>query len=118
MHREFYSVSEFAAEKINKVHKDKGRIISVGTTTTRVLETKTTKNGLMDMGEGYTDLFIFPGYRFKIIDAMITNFHLPKSSLLILVSAFAGKELIMEAYRQAVEKKYRFFSYGDAMLIV
>ena len=118
MHREFYSVSNAAAEKINKVRKEKGRIVSVGTTTTRVLETKATKNGLIDKGDGYTDLFIFPGYGFKIADAIITNFHLPKSSLLLLVSAFAGKELIMEAYRQAVEKKYRFFSYGDAMLIV
>lgn len=118
IHKEYYNVTGNEAEKINRAYKEKRRVISVGTTAARVLETVTDNNKRISPGEGYTDLYIFPGYSFKSMDALITNFHLPMSSLLLLVSAFAGKEFIMDAYRVAVEGKYRFFSYGDAMLIL
>jgi len=118
IHKEHYKVTESTAEKINRAYGEGRRVISVGTTAARVLETMTDPKKTIKPGEGDTDLFIFPGYSFKSMDALITNFHLPMSSLLMLVSAFAGKEFMMQAYREAVEKKYRFFSYGDAMLIL
>jgi S-adenosylmethionine:tRNA ribosyltransferase-isomerase len=118
IHKEYYNVTKNEAEKINRAYREKRRVISVGTTAARVLETITDNNKRISPGEGYTDLYIFPGYSFKSMDALITNFHLPMSSLLLLVSAFAGKDFIMNAYRVAVEEKYRFFSYGDAMLIL
>jgi S-adenosylmethionine:tRNA ribosyltransferase-isomerase len=117
MHSEFFNLNEAAADTINKVKADGGRIIAVGTTSCRVLETVSTPEGMIKASSGWTDIFIYPGYRFKIVDALITNFHLPESTLIMLVSAFAGKEHIMEAYRTAVEERYRFFSFGDAMLI-
>ncbi|MDP4094702.1 MAG: S-adenosylmethionine:tRNA ribosyltransferase-isomerase, partial [Bacillota bacterium] len=97
--------------------KNGKRVISVGTTSCRVLETEAGENGLVSPGSGWTSIFIYPGYKFKIIDALITNFHLPESTLLMLVSALAGREKILEAYECAVKEKYRFFSFGDAMLI-
>ena len=118
IHKEYYNVTKNEAEKINQAYREKRRVISVGTTAARVLETITDNNKRISPGEGYTDLYIFPGYSFKSMDALITNFHLPMSSLLLLISAFAGKDFIMNAYRIAVEEKYRFFSYGDAMLIL
>ncbi len=119
MHAEFYHLPEDAAGEINKARSEGGRIIAVGTTVVRTLETckNSCNNNLINAGKGWTDIFIYPGYQFSIIDAMLTNFHLPKSTLLMLVSAFAGKDLIMTAYREAVKEKYRFFSFGDAMLI-
>lgn len=115
MHSEFYQISEETAEALNKGLKDKKRIISVGTTTTRTLESS--YNNGFKATSGWTDIFIYPGYKFKAISAQITNFHLPKSTLIMLVSAFAGKEKIMDAYQSAVENKYRFFSFGDSMFI-
>ncbi len=117
MHSEFYTVDEETAQKINQAKKNGHRIISVGTTSTRVLETLTDDNGIMHAGSGWTDIFIYPGYHFKMVDSLITNFHLPQSTLIMLVSALAGRENVLEAYRQAVELKYRFFSFGDAMFI-
>lgn len=117
MHSEYYSLNETAASKINKAKAAGGRIISVGTTSCRVLETVSSEDGHVEPAEGWTNIFIYPGYRFKIIDALITNFHLPESTLIMLVSAFAGKDRIMAAYHAAVENRYRFFSFGDAMLI-
>jgi len=117
MHSEYYILNETAAQTINKARKDGGRIIAVGTTSCRVLETVSGANGEVKPSQGWTDIFIYPGYRFKIVDALITNFHLPESTLIMLVSAFAGKDNIMKAYNSAVEQKYRFFSFGDAMLI-
>lgn len=117
MHRESFTVSPEAAEKIN-THKQKGgRIIAVGTTSCRTLESVADEKGLIHAGSGETGIFIYPGYRFKIVDGLITNFHLPKSTLMMLVSALAGRENIMKAYAEAIEKEYRFFSFGDAMLI-
>ena len=118
MHSEFYRLSPEAAAQINRVRKAGGRIIAVGTTSVRTLETLAHDDGTICPGEGWTDIFIYPGYRFKIVDGMVTNFHLPKSTLIMLVSAFAGRENVLNAYRIAVEKKYRFFSFGDAMFIV
>lgn len=117
MHSEFFNLSEPAANTINKAKAGGGRIIAVGTTSCRVLETVSSPDGSVKETSGWTDIFIYPGYRFKIVDALITNFHLPESTLIMLVSALAGKEHIMEAYRIAVEERYRFFSFGDAMLI-
>lgn len=117
MHSEYYEISEAASEKINSVRKNGGRIIAVGTTSCRVLETVADENGTMTAKSGWTDIFIYPGYRFKIVDAMITNFHLPESTLIMLVSALAGRENILKAYKAAIDNKYRFFSFGDAMLI-
>jgi S-adenosylmethionine:tRNA ribosyltransferase-isomerase len=117
MHSEHYYIKKEDAEKINNAKKNGGRIISVGTTSCRVLESIANENGLVQETEGDTSIFIYPGYKFKCIDALITNFHLPESTLLMLVSALAGKDYIMKAYKEAVEKKYRFFSFGDAMLI-
>ncbi|QQZ11464.1 tRNA preQ1(34) S-adenosylmethionine ribosyltransferase-isomerase QueA [Heyndrickxia vini] len=119
MHAEFYQVNEETAELINSVKQRGGRIISVGTTSTRTLETIASANdGQIVSTSGWTDIFIFPGYEFKGIDGMITNFHLPKSTLIMLVSALAGREHVLHAYEEAVNQKYRFFSFGDAMLII
>jgi S-adenosylmethionine:tRNA ribosyltransferase-isomerase len=117
MHAEQYSVSRAAAEEINRARAAGRRIIAVGTTCVRTLEFLSGRNGMLTGAEGTCDLFIYPGYEFKIVDAMLTNFHLPKSTLLMLVSAFAGRNNILKAYREAVDKKYRFYSYGDAMFI-
>ena len=117
MHSEFYMVSQEAADKINTAKKNGGRIISVGTTSTRTLESAADENGMLHECSGWTDIFIYPGYKFKVIDCLITNFHLPQSTLVMLVSALAGREHILSAYKKAVEEKYRFFSFGDAMFI-
>ncbi len=117
MHSEFFSIDDRAAELINMTRTSGGRIIAVGTTSCRVLESVSGKDGSVVPGNGETDIFIYPGYCFKSVDAMITNFHLPESTLLMLVSAFAGRDNIMSAYAEAVEKRYRFFSFGDAMYI-
>ena len=118
MHSEHYYIKPEDAEKINKTKQNGGRIISVGTTSCRVLESIADENGLVNAVEGDTSIFIYPGYKFKCIDGLITNFHLPESTLLMLVSALAGKDYIMQAYEEAVKEKYRFFSFGDAMLIL
>ena len=117
MHKESYSISEQACETINRARKTNSRVIAVGTTSVRVLETAADDQGLVRPGQGETDIFIYPGYRFKAIDGLITNFHLPESTLMMLVCAFAGRDFIMEAYKEAIERKYRFFSFGDAMFI-
>lgn len=117
MHSEFYVVEEGQAKLINDTKKNGGRVISVGTTSCRTLESATDENGILQAKSGWTEIFIYPGYQFKMIDALITNFHLPESTLLMLVSALAGKEHIMAAYEEAVKEKYRFFSFGDAMMI-
>lgn len=118
MHSEFYQISEQAAKTINSAKRNGGRIICVGTTSCRTLESAADEDGTLRAGSGWTDIFIYPGYRFRILDALITNFHLPESTLLMLVSALAGREKIMAAYREAVKERYRFFSFGDAMLII
>jgi len=118
MHTEYYEISRQSAEKINQVRKNGGRVFSVGTTSTRTLETASEPNGTVIPGKGWTDKYIFPGYHFKVVDALITNFHLPKSTLLMLVSAFADREMILHAYEEAIRERYRFFSFGDAMLII
>lgn len=117
MHSEHFYIKEEDATKINNAKKEGRRIISVGTTSCRVLESIADENGFVKPQEGDTKIFIYPGYKFKCIDALITNFHLPESTLIMLVSAFAGKDYIMKAYNEAVEEKYRFFSFGDAMFI-
>ena len=118
MHSEYYVVEESEAEKINNVNKNGGRIIAVGTTSTRTLESVTDENGVVHAGSGWTKIFIYPGYKFKAIDCLITNFHLPESTLIMLVAALVGKDRILDTYKIAVEEKYRFFSFGDAMFIV
>lgn len=119
MHAEFYHMTEETAEQLNRVKKAGGRIISVGTTSTRTLETIARDHqGELKAASGWTDIFIYPPYQFKAIDGLITNFHLPKSTLIMLVSAFAGKSFVLEAYKEAIEQRYRFFSFGDAMLII
>ena len=117
MHSEFYMVSQEAADKINHAKKNGNRVISVGTTSTRTLESAADENGFLKETSGWTDIFIYPGYKFKVIDGLITNFHLPQSTLVMLVSALAGREHVLHAYQIAVEEKYRFFSFGDAMFI-
>ena len=117
MHSEYYEVSEETAKILNETKANGGRIISVGTTSTRTLESVTDENGIVHAGSGETQIFIYPGYKFKAIDGLITNFHLPKSTLIMLVSALAGRKNVLNAYKKAVEKKYRFFSFGDAMFI-
>ena len=117
MHSEFYVVEEDQAALINETKKKGGKIISVGTTSLRTLESASSEDGTLKAGSGWTDIFIYPGYRFKIVDRLITKFHLPESTLIMLVSALAGKEHIMAAYEEAVKDKYRFFSFGDAMFI-
>ena len=117
MHSEFYMVSQEAADKINRAKESGHRVIAVGTTSTRTLEAAADENGRLHETSGWTEIFIFPGYQFKVIDALITNFHLPQSTLVMLVSALAGREHVLHAYEIAVKEKYRFFSFGDAMLI-
>lgn len=118
MHSEFYKLTDEAAAKLNQVKADGGRVVAVGTTSIRTLETIGTKfNGEIHADSGWTDIFITPGYQFKVVDAFSTNFHLPKSTLVMLVSAFAGRELTLEAYQHAIDERYRFFSFGDAMFI-
>ncbi|MEE1516458.1 MAG: tRNA preQ1(34) S-adenosylmethionine ribosyltransferase-isomerase QueA [Lachnospiraceae bacterium] len=118
MHSEFFMIEESEACKINKAKENGKRVISVGTTSCRTLESAATEDGRIQASSGWTDIFIYPGYKFKLIDGLITNFHLPESTLLMLVSAFAGKENIMAAYEEAVKEKYRFFSFGDAMVLI
>ena len=118
MHSEFYMVEEDQAKLINETKQKGGRVISVGTTSCRTLESATDENGVLRAGSGWTEIFIYPGYRFKMIDGLITNFHLPESTLMMLVSALAGKDRIMAAYEEAVKERYRFFSFGDAMLLL
>lgn len=117
MHSEFYMVDEADAKIINETKAKGGRVISVGTTSTRTLETVTDDKGVVHAGSGWTQIFIYPGYKFKAIDCLITNFHLPESTLLMLVSALASRDNVLEAYEEAVKEKYRFFSFGDAMFI-
>ena len=117
MHSEFYIIEESQAKLINDTKQAGGRIVSVGTTSCRTLESASDENGILKAGSGWTDIFIYPGYRFKMVDALITNFHLPESTLVMLVSALAGKDHIMAAYEEAVRERYRFFSFGDAMFI-
>ncbi len=117
MHSEFYMVSEEAAQKINRTKENGGRVICVGTTSCRTIESAADENGHLKACSGWTEIFIYPGYRFKILDALITNFHLPESTLVMLVSALAGKEHVLSAYEEAVKERYRFFSFGDAMFI-
>ena len=118
MHFEEYEIDERNAAIINQTKKEGGRIISVGTTSTRTVESAASDQGIVQAGHGNTDIFIYPGYRFKVIDSLITNFHLPKSTLLMLVSALYNREKIIQVYQEAVEQRYRFFSYGDAMFIL
>jgi len=117
MHSEYYVMSKETADIINSVKENGKRVIAVGTTSNRTLETIADENGRVREQSGWTDIFIYPGYKFKIVDALITNFHLPESTLIMLVSAFSSKDIIMNAYKEAVEKKYRFFSFGDAMFL-
>lgn len=118
MHSEYYQVTKEAAELINQTKQRGGRIICVGTTSCRTIESAADENGIVKSGCGNTDIFIYPGYHFKVLDCLITNFHLPQSTLLMLVSALAGRETVLAAYEEAVKERYRFFSFGDAMLIV
>lgn len=118
MHSEYYVVEQAEADKINIVKKNGGRVFSVGTTSTRTLESVADDTGIVQAGTGWTEIFIYPSYQFKVVDGLITNFHLPESTLIMLVSALATKELTLEAYELAVKERYRFFSFGDAMLIL
>lgn len=117
MHSEYYVVTEETANTINKARRDGKRIIAVGTTSVRTLESATGDDGVLKAGHGWTNIFIYPGYTYKMVDALITNFHLPQSTLLMLISALAGREHCLAAYKEAVKEKYRFFSFGDAMFI-
>ena len=118
MHSEFYVVEEEEAKKVNDAKKNGGRVICVGTTSCRTVESATGEDGILKAGSGWTDIFIYPGYRFKILDGLITNFHLPESTLVMLVSALAGREQVLHAYKEAIKERYRFFSFGDATLII
>lgn len=118
MHSEFYQVDESQARMINETKRAGGRVIAVGTTSCRTLESASGENGILRPGSGWTDIFIYPGYQFRMIDGLLTNFHLPESTLLMLVSAFAGRERALAAYEEAVRERYRFFSFGDAMLVI
>ncbi len=118
MHAELFSIPTTTATAVNRARSEGRRIFALGTTSARALETATTTDGKLQAGSGDSEIFIYPGYQFKIVDALITNFHLPKSTLLMLVSAFAGRDFILSAYRQAVAERFRFFSYGDCMLIL
>lgn len=118
MHSEFYQIDEEAAGKINRAKDNGGRVVCVGTTSCRTIESAADENGRLKACSGWTEIFIYPGYQFKILDCLITNFHLPESTLIMLVSALAGKEPVLAAYEEAVKERYRFFSFGDAMLIV
>ena len=117
MHSEFFTLSQETAELINKTKENGKKIIAVGTTSVRTLETLADEKGYIKAGSGWTDIFIYPGYKFKLVDNLITNFHLPESTLLMLVSAFTSKDMILKAYKIAIDEKYRFFSFGDAMII-
>ncbi|MCI9216114.1 tRNA preQ1(34) S-adenosylmethionine ribosyltransferase-isomerase QueA [Lachnospiraceae bacterium 42-17] len=117
MHSEFYQIDEPAAEKINRAKEDGHRIVCVGTTSCRTIESAADENGHLEAGNGWTDIFIYPGYRFKVMDSLITNFHLPESTLIMLVSALAGRKNVLTAYEEAVRERYRFFSFGDAMFM-
>jgi S-adenosylmethionine:tRNA ribosyltransferase-isomerase len=117
MHSEFYSIPTETADLIRMAKQEGRRVVAVGTTSIRTLESAAVDHGMIEAKQGWTNIFIYPGYQFKIVDAVITNFHLPKSTLIMLVSAFAGREFTLQAYRTAVEENYRFFSFGDAMLI-
>ena len=117
MHSEYYVVTKEAADKINKAKENGNKVICVGTTSSRTLESVSTEDNRVKEGSGWTNIFIYPGYKFKVVDKLITNFHLPESTLIMLVSALAGKENVLNAYKTAVEEKYRFFSFGDAMII-
>lgn len=117
MHSEFYVVEEEEARKVNETKKNGGRVICVGTTSCRTLESATGEDGVLKAGSGWTEIFIYPGYQFKILDCLITNFHLPESTLVMLVSALAGREHVLNAYQEAIKERYRFFSFGDAMFI-
>lgn len=117
MHSEFCIIPQDTADAVNRTHAEGGRVIAVGTTSCRTLESFTAEDGLLQAKSGWTDIFIYPGYKFKCIDALITNFHLPESTLIMLVSALAGRENVLNAYKTAVNERYRFFSFGDAMLI-
>ena len=117
MHSEYYQVTQEAADKINRAHENGHRVVCVGTTSCRTVESAADENGRMKACCGNTEIFIYPGYRFKVLDALITNFHLPESTLVMLVSALAGRTQVLAAYEEAVREKYRFFSFGDAMLI-
>jgi S-adenosylmethionine:tRNA ribosyltransferase-isomerase len=116
IHREWYRIDEASAAAINEARRHGKRVLAIGTTCVRVLETAATDSGVA-AGEGWTGLFILPGHRFRVVDAMLTNFHLPKSTLLMLVSAFAGRARVLAAYTEAIERRYRFYSFGDCMLI-
>ena len=118
MHSEFYVVEEEEAKKVNDAKKNGGRVICVGTTSCRTVESATGEDGILQAGSGWTDIFIYPGYRFKILDGLITNFHLPESTLVMLVSALAGRDHVLHAYEEAIKERYRFFSFGDATLII
>lgn len=118
MHSEFYLIDEEAAEKINRTKEGGGRVVCIGTTSCRTIESAASGEGRLKAGSGWTEIFIYPGYQFKVLDALLTNFHLPESTLIMLVSALAGKEHVLEAYKEAVRERYRFFSFGDAMLVV
>ncbi|MDD4316785.1 MAG: tRNA preQ1(34) S-adenosylmethionine ribosyltransferase-isomerase QueA [Clostridia bacterium] len=118
MHEEYYSISDTSAEKINGAIKDGRRVIAVGTTSVRTLESAADESGFIKSGGGYTDIFIYPSYKFKVVKGIITNFHLPESTLIMLISAFAGREDVLELYKTAIKERYRFFSFGDAMLII
>lgn len=118
MHAEYYRISQSEADKINRAKRDGHRVIAVGTTSTRTLEAASDEHGFLTERSGWTEIFIYPGYRFKVIDALITNFHLPESTLVMLVSALAGREAVLAAYEEAVRERYRFFSFGDAMFII
>lgn len=117
MHSEFYIIEEEEAKKVNEAKQNSGRIVCVGTTSCRTVESASTEEGILKAGSGWTEIFIYPGYRFKILDCLITNFHLPESTLVMLVSALAGRDHVLHAYAEAIKERYRFFSFGDAMLL-
>ena len=117
MHSEFYQIDEEAADKINSTKDSGKKVICVGTTSCRTIESAADENGRLRATSGWTEIFIYPGYKFKILDNLITNFHLPGSTLVMLVSALAGREHVLSAYQQAIDERYRFFSFGDAMMI-
>ena len=118
MHSEYFEISKYAADTINKAKKEVRRIISVGTTSVRVLESCSDDNGVLKEGAGETKIFIYPGYKFKVVDSLITNFHLPESTLIMLVSALMGRENALNMYETAVKERYRFFSFGDSTFII
>ena len=118
MHSEFYQIDQEAADKINRAKANGKRVVCVGTTSCRTVESAADENGELAACSGWTEIFIYPGYRFKVLDCLITNFHLPESTLIMLVSALAGRKKVLEAYEEAVRERYRFFSFGDAMLVV